>query len=50
MNSVSGFKDDEYDDEGGDVGETAQKDHKTLNRLKRDMGNLRRKLKTLLLI
>jgi len=50
MNSVYGFKDDEYDDEGGEVDEIVQKDHKALNRLKRDVGNLRRKLKTTLLI
>jgi len=41
MNSVYGFKDDEYDDEEWEVDETEQKDHKTLNRLKRDVGQLK---------
>jgi len=34
MNSVDGFKDDEYDDEEREVDETVQK---ALNRLKRDV-------------
>jgi len=42
MNSVYGFKDDEsqYDDDDDDGinRETAQKDHRTLNRLKREVG------------
>jgi len=41
MNSVYGFKDDEYDDEGEKVDETVQKDHKALNRLKRDVGGFK---------
>jgi len=41
MNSVYGFKDDEYDDEGDEVNETVQKDHKALNRLKRDVGEFK---------
>jgi len=40
MNSVYGFKDDEYDDEGEEVGETVKKDHRALNRLKRDVGGI----------
>jgi len=43
MNSVDGFKDDEYDDEEGGVDETVQKDHKALNRLKRDVGEFKEK-------
>jgi len=35
MNSVYGFKDDDYDDEEGEVDETVQKYHRALNRLKR---------------
>jgi len=50
MNSVYGFKDEEYDDEWEEVDETVQNDHKALNRLKRDVGDLKRKLKTILLI
>jgi len=41
MNSVYGFKDDEYDDEWEEFDETAQKDHKALNRLKRDVGKFK---------
>jgi len=41
MNSVYGFKDDEYDDEGDEVDETVQKYHKALNRLKRDVGEFK---------
>jgi len=40
MNSVYGFKDDEYNDEDGEVDETVHKDHKTLNRLKREVGGI----------
>jgi len=36
MNSVYGFKDDEYDDEGDEVDKTVHRDHRALNRLKRD--------------
>jgi len=43
MNSVYGLKDDEYDDKEGEVDETVQKDHKTLNRLKRDVGEFKEK-------
>jgi len=43
MNSVYGFKDDasSLDDEEGEVGETVLKDHKALNRLKRDVGEFK---------
>jgi len=41
MNSVYGFKDDEYDDEDRKVDETVQKDHKALNRLKCDVGKFK---------
>jgi len=41
MNSVYGFKDDEYDDESEEVDETGQKDHKALNRLKRIVGKFK---------
>jgi len=42
-NSVYGFKDDasSLDDEDGGVDETAQKDHRNLNRLKRDVGEFK---------
>jgi len=41
MNSVYGLKEVEYDDEGDEVDKTVQKDHNTLNRLKRDVGELK---------
>jgi len=43
MNSVYGFKDDalSLDDEDGEADETAQKDHRTLNRLKREVGEFK---------
>jgi len=41
MNSVYGFKDDEYDDEGGEVDEMVQKDHEALNRFKRVVGEFK---------
>jgi len=55
VSSVYGFKDDAsslYDEEGkvSDEASLVQKDHRTLNRLKREVGDLKRKLKTILLI
>jgi len=52
VNSVYGFKDDasSLDDKGVKVDETVQKDHRTLNRLKHEVGDLKKKLKTILLI
>jgi len=43
VNSDYGFKDDasSLDDEGGEVDETVQKDHSTLNRLKREVGEFK---------
>jgi len=43
MNLVYGFKDDasSLDDEDGEVGETVQKYHRTLNRLKREVGEFK---------
>jgi len=45
INSVYGFKDDEYDDEDREVDETIQKAHKALNRLKRDVGGFKEETK-----
>jgi len=47
MTSVYGFKDDALilDDEDGEVDETVQKYHRTLNRLKRDMGEFKEETK-----
>jgi len=39
MNSVYGFKDDEYEDEEVEVDETVHKDHKALNRLSITISN-----------
>jgi len=50
MNSVYGFKDDEYDNEEVEVDEKLQKDHKALNRLKRDVGEIMEETKSILLI
>jgi len=50
LNSVYGFKYDTrslLDDKEDKLDETAQKDCKTSNRLKREVGNLKRKLRTI---
>jgi len=41
MNSVYRSKDDEYDDEDGEVDERVQTDNRALNRLKCDVGEFK---------